>query len=199
MMNRTKASRAGVVAVVLCALAGSAAGAAPAPPGDAICPRAVPKIAAFAEAVATNDTAKIVVAARAAADAYQLCAADAQSTSNVAIEPTVNYDKTREAQYLVLVGRSLLASGNPDGITALKTARKLADDVADWQPSSIAFNETNHATHQMGAVADGSTTQRNSDRNGSRYRSVAVEIRNAADEALARTQATQPQPSTKPN
>jgi hypothetical protein len=188
----------------MCALAASAAVAAPAPPSETICPRAVPKIVGFTEAVATNDAAKIAAAARAAADTYQLCAADAQSSVNVAIEPTVNYDKTREAQYLVVAGKALLAAGNDsDGVSTLKTARKLADDVAGWQPSSIAFNSTNHAGHSSSGdaagVADASTTQRNADRNGSRYKAAAIEIRDAADAALARPQATQPAASPKPN
>lgn len=181
----------------------AAAVAAPAPPADTICPRAVPKIVAFTDAVATNDAMKIAAAARSAADTYQLCAADAQSSINVAIEPTVNYDKTREAQYLVVAGKALLAAGNePDGVSTLKNARKLADDVAGWQPSSIAFNSTNHAGHATGdsaGPADASTTQRNADRNGSRYKAAAIEIRDAADAALVRPQAAQPAASPKPN
>src|ERR1700734_3239888 len=89
------------IAFSLGAIAGAnaVATAAPALPPETICPRAVPKIVAFTDAVATNDAAKIAAAARAAADTYQLCAADAQSSVNVAVEPTVNYDKTRQAQY----------------------------------------------------------------------------------------------------
>jgi hypothetical protein len=189
------------LAAVACA--NVVAAAAPSGPSDTICPRAVPKIVAFTDAVATNDAAKIAAAARAAADAYQLCAADAQSSVNVAIEPTVNYDKTRQAQYLVVAGKALLASGNDsDGVSTLKTARKLADDVAGWQPSSMAFNSTNHAGHatgDAGGPADASSTQRNTDRNGSRYKGAAIEIRDAADAALIRPQAAQPAASPKPN
>lgn len=191
------------ISVAVVAAANGAATAAPSGPSDTICPRAVPKIVAFTDAVATNDAAKIAAAARAAADTYQLCAADAQSSVNVAVEPTVNYDKTREAQYLVVAGKALLASGNDtDGVSTLKTARKLADDVAGWQPSSIAFNSTNHAGHatgDSGGPADASTTQRNADRNGSRYKAAAIEIRDAADAALIRPQAAQPAASPKPN
>jgi len=168
----------------------AAAVAAPAPPADTLCPTAVPKLVAFKDASDSNDLPKIVDAARGAASAYERCLSDAQGNINVAVEPMINYDKTREAQFLVVAGRALLAEGNnPDGIQALKDARHLAVDVADWQPTSQAWNASNHT---------GNSAQRNTDRNGSRYQDIARQIRDAADEALARTQAAKP-PETKPN
>jgi hypothetical protein len=61
--------------------------------------------------------------------------------------------------------------------------------VADWQPASQAWNASN---------VTGNSSMRNTDRNGSRYQDIARQIRDAADEALARTQATKPA-ETKPN
>ena len=160
---------------------------------DIICPRAVPKVMDFAAAGATNDAAKIAVASRAAAEAYQLCASDAQVAKGVAIEPTVNYDKTRAAQFLVVEGRALAAGGNSaDALTVLKNARRLADDVATWQPES----QTWHASASTGAPggaprgtqddvapAPGSSNSaaHSSDHDGSRYKEAAVQVRDAAD------------------
>jgi len=145
---------------------------------DAICPRAVPKVVAFGEAGQSNDPAKIAAAAKDAAAAYRQCASDAQSTVNVAVEPTVNYDKTRAAQFLVVAGRAETVLKDAKSATAdLADARKLATDVAEWQPQSQTF-------HMSSGLA-GNSSDRNSDRNGSRYKDAAKEIVTAADQALA--------------
>lgn len=182
-----------VAGVLAMSAAGAAtAGAAPAPPADTLCPTAVPKLVAFRDASAGNDLRKIAEAARSAADAYQRCLSDAQGNSGVAVEPMINYDKVREAQFLVVVGRVLLTQGeSTEGIQALKDARQLAVDVADWQPASQAWVASNVVGHENAA-------SRNTDRNGSRYQETAREIRDAADAALARVQATKPA-DTKPN
>ena len=185
------------VAVALVALAQGGPAAAQGSPADALCPRAVPKLAAFNDAKASNDMAKIAVAVRAIADAYELCASEAQVTKGVAVEPTVNYDKTRAAQYLVVEGRALAAGGNTaDAIAALKKARHLADDVAIWQPESQAWHAsatTGGPGPDSGAAAPGAPpasagggneAHRNTDRGGSRYKDAAVEIRAAADMEL---------------
>ncbi|HEX3548935.1 MAG TPA: hypothetical protein VHT53_01075 [Candidatus Elarobacter sp.] len=178
----------GLVAVLVPA----AAHAAPVPE-DALCPRAVPKLVAFNDATGSKDVAKIGGAARDAAAAYQLCASDAQVTKGVAVEPTVNYDKTRAAQFLVVYGRTQTAGGNTaEAITAFKDAKRLASDVATWQPES----QTWHASQTTGAPggmhddspgpSGGNSAGRNTDRNGSRYKTAAAEIVTAADQELAK-------------
>jgi hypothetical protein len=145
---------------------------------DAFCPRAVPKVVAFGELSAKDDAAKIAAAAKSAADAYRLCASDAQSTLNVAVEPTVNYDKTRAAQFLVVAGRAEVAAGqNQAAIADLREARKIAVDVVEWQPQSQSY--------RMSSKAAGNSSARNNDRNGSEYKPSAVDIVAAADAALA--------------
>jgi hypothetical protein len=152
-------------------------------PKDALCPRAVPKLVAFTDAGASNDVAKIAAAAQAAADAYQACATD--SSVSAPIEPAVNYDKVRRAQFLVVVGRADAAAGKTaEAMAALRDARSTADDVAQWQPSSMSYSTSNRTS--------GTSSDRNGDRNGSRYRESAVQIRAAADQALESLKAGPP-------
>ena len=186
------------VAVAASAIAATRPAAADTAPTDQICPRAVPKIVGFNDAAASKDTAKIAAAARGAADAYAVCASEAQVAKGVAVEPSVNYDKTRAAQYLVVAGRALAAGGNATEAGAvLKTARHYADDVVSWQPDA----QTWHASQTTGGAAGGmsageadpgpgssggNSAGRNTDRNGSRYKEAARQIRTAADEELAK-------------
>lgn len=189
---------ASMVAAAAPALAGTAS-------ADTICPRAVPKLVAFNDAAASKDIAKIAAAARGAADAYSLCASDASVAKGVAVEPAVNYDKTRAAQYLVVLGRALAANGNAtEATTALKNARQYADEVFGWQPDAQKW----HASQTTGGTghgdlppdaAGGNMAVRNSDRDGSRSKETARQIRAAADEALEalipRRQSTIPSPA----
>lgn len=185
---------------MLVAVAAARPAAAGTAPADTLCPRAVPKIAAFNEAAASKDIAKITAAARAAAEAYELCASDAQVAKGVAVEPSVNYDKTRAAQYLVVEGRALAAGGNTaDAIVALKAARRFADDVFTWQPESQAWHASattgggsaeagSTASMTSSAAGGGNEAHRNTDRGGSRYKESAGEIRDAADAELKKLQ-----------
>jgi hypothetical protein len=180
------------VAVAACAVASaSPAAAADVALSDPLCPRAVPQIAAFNEAASSKDVVKITSAVRGVADAYVVCVSEAQVKKGVAVEPTVNYDKTRAAQYLVVLGRALAASGNTaDAVTALKNARQFADDVVGWQPASQTWHASNVA---------GNSASRNVDANGSRYKDAAKEIRTAADDELAKLGAPAPSAPPKPN
>ncbi len=179
-----------VPALVLAVLCSAPAHAADAPK-DALCPRAVPKISAFNDAAAAGDGAKIAAAAQAAADAYQLCAVDAQVATS--IEPAVNYDKTRRAQFLVVVGRADAAVGKPaEALAALHTARTVADEVYTWLPSSTSYTTSNRTS--------GTSSDRNGDRVGSRYRDSAHQIQAAADAELAKLEpaGAAPAPSASP-
>lgn len=160
-------------------------------PKDALCPRAVPKVSAFNDAAAGGDGAKIAAAAQAAADAYALCAVDAQVATS--IEPAVNYDKTRRAQFLVVVGRADAAVGKPaEALAALRTARAVADEVYTWLPSSTSYTTSNRTS--------GTSSDRNGDRVGSRYRDSAHQIQAAADAELAKLEpaGAAPAPSASP-
>jgi len=144
---------------------------------DTLCPRATPKVVAYKAATDTKDPAKIAAAARDAAEAYQLCVSEGQV--NYPIEPTVNYDKTQAAMYLFAEGRALAVAGDvKNAVAPLQTSRKLADDVVEWQPQSQSFYASNGS--------EGDSAAHNSDRNGSRYRGSATDIRNADDQFLAR-------------
>jgi hypothetical protein len=195
-------------AIASSSLAAASSALADTAPADTVCPRAVPKLVAFNDAAASKDVAKITAAARSAADAYTLCASEAAVAKGVAVEPTVNYDKTRAAQYLVVLGRALAASGNAtEAGVALKNARQFADDVFGWQPDAQKW----HASQTTGGVGHGelppgtggNSAARNSDRDGSRYKGTARQIRAAADEALeglgARRQPMSPAPEASPN
>jgi hypothetical protein len=196
------------LAVAASALAATRPAIAETAVADPICPRAVPKLVAFNEAAASKDVAKITAAARSAADAYTLCASEAQVTKGVAVEPTVNYDKTRAAQYLVVLGRALAASGNAaEAGTALKSARTLADDVFGWQPDAQTWHASQTSggvpggkpADDPGLVGGGNSAARNTDRNGSRYKEAARQIRTAADEELAKLAPASASMPTKPN
>jgi hypothetical protein len=140
------------------------------------------------------------------AEIYEACAADAQTRTGgfLSAEPFLNYQKTRQAQFLVVEGRALIAIGNlAGGMQAMRDARRVANYVANWQPESIGWETTgranftnsgsmrvNVATDDTGvrAPVDASTAQRNTDRQGSRYQAAALEIRAAAEEVLVRVQ-----------
>lgn len=181
-----------VVAGTLLAPAQPAAAAAPSF-SDVMCPRAVGSVVAFNDAASINDVAKVRAAARAAAQAYRECASAAQATPNLALEPTVNYDKTRAAQFLIVAGRLDAASGDvKDASTALRDGRTMALEVVEWQPQQSSYTMSNGGA--------GNSASRNSDRNGSRYKDNAREIVTAADAELAKLgqAAAQPAPSSKP-
>jgi hypothetical protein len=166
---------------------------------DTVCPRAVPKVTTFnGDAIAKN-YAKLVDDAQAVVSAYRDCTTDARATAGLAFEPTVNYDQTRTAQYLVVLGRLQAAAGNPvAAVTSLKSARALAGAVADWIPSAAAGSAptappTNigHMGMGMGSMAPSTVSVdtsagHNSDRQPSRYKDAAVQIQVAADAELAK-------------
>jgi hypothetical protein len=200
------ASAVAAVALAVPAIAGPVAAA------DPMCPRAVPKLVAFNGAGASSDLGKIAQAAREVAEIYETCAADAQSHTGgfLSAEPFLNYEKTREAQFLVVEGRALIANGNlAGGMQAMRDARRVADYVANWQPESIGWETTNRANFTntapvvfhgaahiivatddtgVNAPVDASMARRNTDRQGSRYQTAALEIRAAAEEVLVRIQ-----------
>lgn len=164
-----------------------------APPfSDPMCPRAVQSVIAFNDAAAGNDALKIRDAARSAAAAYRACASVAQATPNVALEPTVNYQKTRAAQFLVVEGRLDATAGDRNAaVAALHDARSFAAEVVEWQPQSMSYTMSNSA---------GNAAARNTDRNGSRYKDAAAAILASADAELGKlgVASPQPAPSTKP-
>ena len=179
-----------VLAMAVAVLAPSAPARAADAPRDTLCPRAVPKLVAFNEAGATGDPAKIALAAYAAAEVYQLCATDAQLVTS--IEPAVNYDKTRRAQFLVVAGRADAVAGKPaEAAAALRGARALAAEVADWLPSSTSYTTSNRTS--------GTSSDRNGDRKGSRYRDVAHQIQAAAEAELAKLGPTSASPAASPS
>jgi hypothetical protein len=180
-------------AAVCAAIAATAPASAAPPFSDTNCPRAVQNVVAFNDAAAANDAPKIRAAAHGAADAYRACASVAQATTNIAVEPIVNYDKTRAAQFLIVAGRLDAASGDAKAATAALTeARAMAKDVVEWQPQSLSYTMSNGGA--------GNSSSRNSDRNGSRYKTAALEIVASADVELAKLGQASPQPaaSTKP-
>jgi hypothetical protein len=163
MRLRTLMIAMGSVTVIV--LNGARTSAAPLPLSDPMCPRAVPQLVAFNDAGRSNDLGRIAQAAHAAAEVYQACAADAQSRTGrfLSAEPFLNYEKTRAAQFLVVEGRALIASGNLSaGIDVMKEARRLADYVANWQPESVAWDVTNRAgfTNDAPVVFHGSAANR---------------------------------------
>jgi hypothetical protein len=162
--------------LLLCCVAASVrARAQPAPeplhtpaPIDKVCSRAPARIADFNAAAATYDLRKIAAAADRVVNAYHLCEMDwrlgtAHGTAQ-ADEPGANYLVARQAQYLIVEGRCYGALG--DTAAALRSFRegdKLAEQVAEWQPSSVTLNG------------------RNTDLGRSIYRPAALDIRAAAD------------------
>jgi hypothetical protein len=162
-------------------------------PSDTFCPRAVPKLAAF-DALARDggkDLAKVATVAGETAHEYQLCIGEA--TTRVVDEPRINYDRVRAAQFLVVQGRALAATGDSKGaLQAFKDARSLADFVAKWEPSSQGFSQSNSGSGY-------SSSRGPADHNGSRYREAATQIVTAADSELATLIAhPQAQATTKP-
>ncbi len=186
-MRRYVVTLAGVACALL---AGSLPAVAAEPFSDTLCPRSVPKVIEYNEVSGGNNADKIVAAAHGAAEAYALCGSDAQG-SGVAIEPLVNYDKTRSAQFLVVAGRveSLLGDAK-QAMADLRKARSLATEVSEWQPQAMSY--------QMSSGAAGNSSSRNNDRNGSRYKAVALEIVTAADAELAKLRPASPQPAASP-
>lgn len=177
-------------ALVACALCASAA--IPASAADAFkdpwCPSASASVGAFTSAGRTNDPLKIADAAAAAADAYRACAANALAVAPNAVEPAVNYDRLRVAQFTFARGRALAAAGRTgDALPLLRDARALADQVASWQPGAQGYV----ASNGMG----GSSAGRSGDRQGSTYQRNAEQVRDAADTELARLS---PAPATAP-
>ena len=155
-------------------------------PADTFCPRAVPQLAAFNRLAAegAKDLAKVATVAGEAAHEYQLCIGEA--TTNVFDEPRINYDRVRAAQFLVVEGRALAATGDAKGaLQALKDARSLADFVAKWEPSAQGYSQSNSG---RGYSASRGTP----DHTGSRYRESATQIVAAADTELAKL-STRPQ------
>jgi hypothetical protein len=183
--------------IALCGAGGLGTAQAAPLTSDDVCPRAVPKLVAFKDASASNDLTKIAAAAGAAAEAYKLCEGDA--VVRLTEEPAVNYDRTRAAQYLVVEGRALAATGDKArAIDAFRDARLLAEKVVLWSPMSQTYVQSNHAP-----VGDTEVQRagRNTDTRPSRYHDAAIEIRSAADTELeklgSRRQAT-PESSPKP-
>ena len=149
-------------------------------PADTFCPRAVPQLTAFNQLIAEGgkDLAKVASVAGAAAHQYQLCIGEA--TTNVVDEPRINYDRVRAAQFLVVQGRALAATGDAKGaLQALKDARTLADFVAKWEPSAQGYSQSNNGTGY-------SASRGTPDHTGSRYRESATQIVAAADTELAK-------------
>ncbi|MBV8298736.1 MAG: hypothetical protein JO083_04140 [Candidatus Eremiobacteraeota bacterium] len=136
-------------------------------PVDKVCSRAPARIADFNAAAETNDFRKIAAAADRVVNAYHLCELDwrlgtAHGTAQ-ADEPGANYLVARQAQYLIVEGRCYGLLG--DTAAALRVFRqsdKLAELVAEWQPSSVTLNG------------------RNTDLGRSIYRPAALDIRAAA-------------------
>ncbi len=148
-------------------------------PADTFCPRAVPSLVAFNQLAAEGgkDPAKVASVAGEAAHQYQLCIGEA--TTNVVDEPRINYDRVRAAQFLVVEGRALAATGDAKGaLQALKDARTLADFVAKWEPSAQDYSQASNGGY--------SASRSTPDHTGSRYRESATQIVAAADTELAK-------------
>ena len=143
--------------------------------GDGLCPRALPKVDNFTAAAKASDVAKISEAAKEASDAFRLCMVDARITGP--IEPRYNYDELRAAYFSTVQGRALVALGKPaDAIAAFKDARSLANEVAEWKPDSNMWSGNN---------ISGTASGRNGDLRPSQYKDAALQIRIAAEAALA--------------
>jgi hypothetical protein len=167
------------------ALAPTPAGAAP---KDAYCPEAAAKVEAFSALATANDPAKIAAAAADAAEVYRGCALSATSVGN--IEPAVNYDQTRVAQFEFAQARALLLLNKPtEAVRLFRDARMLADRVAAWTPSGMVYINSNRP-----GVSDSAL---NRDRKPSSYQKNALAIRDAADAQLAQLGAS-PEPSAQP-
>jgi hypothetical protein len=179
---------------VLLTASRSAEGADP-PYTDALCSRAIPNVTTFNDDAIAKRYAHILDDAQAVVNAYRDCTTDAQETTSLAVEPTVNYDKTRTAEFLVVLGRLQVANGMPaEAIESFKGARALAVDVAQWIPDAEKWSRSN-------SRRTGNSSTRNADRQPSRYKDAAVQIQASADGELAKLGVVLPpaaQPSASP-
>ncbi len=151
-------------------------------PADLVCPRAVPKLVAFQDASKTRDLAKILPAVRGVADAYLTCLSEAKTRTYE--EPYMNYDRARAAQFLVVEGRALAATGDThSAVAALNDAHDLAEQVVTWKPMSQTYVQSSN-------VHVGNSAGRSTDLDGSRYRDAAKAILAAADDELVKLDAT---------
>jgi hypothetical protein len=159
---------------------------------DALCPGAVPDVTAFNNDALAKDYAKLVTDAQATANAYHICTVDARASTGLPVEPTVNYDQTREAQFLVVLGKLQVATGkSADAVASFKTALALATDVAQWMPDAESWT----ASNGLG----GNSSSRNTDRQPSQYKEAAVAIQAAANAELAKLGlGPSPAPNAKP-
>jgi hypothetical protein len=159
---------------------------------DIVCPRAVPHLVEFQSASTGNDVKKILAAARGAADAYLTCLSEAKTRTYE--EPYVNYDRTRAAQFLVVEGRALAATGDTKGaVTALQDAHALSEEVVKWQPMAQTYTQSSD-------VNIGNSAYHSTDHRGSRYEAEAKAVLAAADDELVKLNAparrqTSPSPS----
>ncbi|HYZ16738.1 MAG TPA: hypothetical protein VE591_10065 [Candidatus Acidoferrum sp.] len=182
--------RAGYVFLIATAIVVSPLRITAEPYKDVLCPAAAQSVTDFNAANVANDSSKTAAAARRAIDAYAGCAMNALSVGN--IEPAVNYDHVRMAQFEYALAKVLAESGKDDEVVPhLQNARKLADEVATWVPSATNYINSNHA----GVTGSG----RNGNRSGSNYQQNAITIRDAADGVLRRLgAAATPNPSSTP-
>jgi hypothetical protein len=189
--GRSSLGRAAVVSAVLAALAVglSAPAFAADPHADPFCPEAVGKTNAFIAAAKGNDPSEVAVAAHAVYDTYMSCAASAKLAN--AVEPAVNYDETRAAQYAFAEGRAFAAAGRKDeAVKALQISRKLSDSVVRWLPVPYAEHTSN--------IRGQSWTESNPDRRPSVYAPNAKDVRDAADAMLAKLGVAAPVASPAP-
>jgi hypothetical protein len=183
---------------------------------DTLCPRAVPKVTTFNNDAMAKSYAKLVDDAQAVVNAYHNCMTDARATTGLSLEPMVNYNQTRTAQYMIVLGRLQAATGDlAAAIDSLKRARALATDVAEWLPSvgeaGSAPNPPPSGAGRMGmgmgsmgsmpnTPVDTSAAHGTGSHQPSRYRDAALQIQAAADGALAKLGAVAsptPEPTTR--
>jgi hypothetical protein len=162
-------------------------------PADGICPSATSRLGALEDADRTHQPKEIEKAARAVVDAYFACYNGQKF--NGRLNPSLqqewmNYDETRMAQYLVLVGRAQLLQGKTSecGVT-WHEARNHALDVIEWIP----FGQT-----IRGPVRGPGSAERTTDRRRSRWYDIALAARDAADDELGRLQFVGPVPERTP-
>ena len=149
---------------------------------DLLCPEATPKVVAVQGLTTAADPAKILLVARDAADAYDVCAQ--RKLGGQDVEPGAHYAFTREAQFGVLAARALIAEKRLDEARReLVRDRSLAADVASWQAST-------HGTDPNVKVT--------SDSRFSRYHDTAQAVVDAANAELSQLGAP-PSPSTAPS
>jgi hypothetical protein len=148
---------------------------------DAICPSAVPKVAAFGSLPPSSEPKQIETVARAAFETYLACYNRQKfaGLSNPSLQREwMNYDQTKAAQFLVIVGRCQAAQGKPvDAAVSLKQARAYTLEVIEWVPPA----QTIH-----GSSTGAATSERNNDHSRSRWYDTAVAVRDAADAELAK-------------